>query len=253
MKYTALIFLFSFFFSSVSFAETLENDSVAKTFHIEPVEYKINPKNLILPTSLLAAGIIATNTDCNKDVFNINRSNKSVNSTPFEDVLQYCVAPSLFIFDIFGEEKHHPIDQLFLMGLSYGFTLLPVHLIKENYESTRPDGGEHSFPSGHTAIAFVGAHLIYKEFKDSNAWIAYSGYAMASAVAAARLVNNKHWACDVLASAGIAILGTELAYLVYFPIRNWMADKLNEKWGKQTSITPIVSPEAVSVNFSLTF
>jgi membrane-associated phospholipid phosphatase len=92
-----------------------------------------------------------------------------------------------------GDEKHHPIDQFFIMALSYGITIPTVRLIKDRYDSPRPYGGNNSFPSGHTASAFVGSHMIYKEFKDSNSWIAYAGYAMGVFVAGSRVVHDKHW------------------------------------------------------------
>ena len=248
--YIVLIFLF--LFRQIALAEYVEKDSVEKTFYIAPVEYNLNPKELIVPAGLITIGTIASLTE-NYDIFNFSRSSNNPKSTPLDDILQYSTIPALFVFNLVAEEKHHPIDQFFLMALSYGITAVPVKLLKDNYEVLRPNGEAHSFPSGHTAKAFVGAHIIYKEFKDSNKIIAYSGYALGTATAVARIVHNKHWVADVLAGAGIAMLSTELAYLIYFPIRNWMTEKANQKFGENTVIAPIVSPDAVGLQLKIRF
>ena len=92
---------------------------------------------------------------------------------------------------------------LCLVGLgeiiNAGLTRGTKYLVNER----RPDGGKYSFPSGHTANAFLGAHIAYKEFKDSNPWLAYSGYALGLFVAGSRIYNNRHWVADVIAGAGM--------------------------------------------------
>jgi membrane-associated phospholipid phosphatase len=130
---------------------------------------------------------------------------------------------------------------------------VPAQYLKTHYDSPRPDGESNSFPSGHTAVAFVGAHVIYKEFKDSNPWIAYSGYAMGLIVAGSRVTHDKHWVADVMAGAGIAMLSTELAYLIYFPVRNLITNEVNKIFGKQVVLSPVVSSNALGFNFSLQF
>ena len=111
--------------------------------------------------------------------------------------------------------------------------------LKYTVKEIRPDGGPYSFPSGHTANAFLGAHMAYKEFKDSSPVLAYSGYALALFVAGSRLYNNRHWVADVVAGAGFGILSVELAYLTYFPIRNAIARKINRKAAQNMVISLI--------------
>jgi hypothetical protein len=225
----------------------------SRRFYIPPVKYELNPKELILPLSLIAVGTLASNTEKFRDILPIERSNPTDQLTPFDNFFQLVPPPSLFVFDAIGKEKHHPIDQFFLMAFSYGFTTLPVRVIKAHYNSPRPYGGNHSFPSGHTATAFVGAHMIYKEFKDSNTWIAYSGYALGMVTAGARVAHDKHWICDVMAGAGIAMLSTELAYLVYFPIRNFITDEANKIFGKYIIISPMVYSGTTGLSLSVQF
>jgi hypothetical protein len=222
-------------------------------FYIPPVEYKLNPKDLIVPASLITIGALASHSEKFKDILPVNRPNPRDRETPVDNVAQFVAAPSLFVFDALGKEKHHPVDQFFITAISYGITVLPVRFIKNHYDSPRPYGGNNSFPSGHTAVAFVGSHMIYKEFKDSNPWIAYSGYAMGVFVAGGRVANDKHWVSDVMAGAGIAILATELAYWIYFPVRNLITDKANDLFGKYIILSPVIQSNTLGLNFSMTF
>jgi hypothetical protein len=234
-------------------AASFSNYYKVRRFYIPPVEYKLNPKDLIVPASLIAIGALASHTDKFRDILPVTRPNPRDRETPVDDIAQIAVAPSLFIFDALGNEKHHPIDQFFLTAISYGITVLPVRYIKNHYDSPRPYGGNNSFPSGHTATAFVGSHIIYKEFKDSNPWIAYSGYAMGIFVAGSRVAHDKHWVSDVMAGAGIAMLSTELAYWIYFPVRNLITDKANKLFGNYILLSPIIQPNTLGLNFSMSF
>lgn len=71
----------------------------------------------------------------------------------------------------------------------------------------------------HTATAFMGAAFLWEEYKDASVWIGITGYAIASGTAFLRMYNNKHWFADVVAGAGIGILGTKIACFV-FPFVN---------------------------------
>jgi membrane-associated phospholipid phosphatase len=68
-----------------------------------------------------------------------------------------------------------------------------------------------SFPSGHTATAFMGAELLRRAAKDKSALVAYAGYGVAIATAALRVYNKKHWLSDVVAGAAIGILSVVIA------------------------------------------
>ena len=95
--------------------------------------------------------------------------------------------------------------------------------------------------------------MAYKEFKDSNPWLAYSGYALATLVAGSRLYNNRHWVSDVLAGAGFGILSVELSYLIYFPVRNAVARRINTRGAKNLVISPVVSEQGGGLYFSYSF
>jgi hypothetical protein len=56
-----------------------------------------------------------------------------------------------------------------------------------------------------------------------------------------------------LAGAGIGILGTELAYWIYFPVRNFIAGKIHTTLGKNTSFTPLINRQELSLNLNIRF
>ena len=71
----------------------------------------------------------------------------------------------------------------------------------------------NSWPSGHTATAFVGATLLHKEYGLTRSpWWSVAGYGVATATGVMRVLNNRHWISDVMSGAGIGIMSTELGY-----------------------------------------
>ncbi len=118
-------------------------------------------------------------------------------------------------------------------GVSTLITAATTYTLKNTIHDTRPDGTDrHAFPSGHAAIAFSGAHVLFKEYKDVSPWIGIGGYAVATAVSCDRVRRNRHRWDDVAAGAAIGILSTELSY--------WLGSKLwpNNKENLQVSLTP---------------
>lgn len=109
----------------------------------------------------------------------------------------------------------------------------------------RPDGSnDESFPSGHTAQAFVAASIVHKEFRHKSQWYGVGAYAIAASVGMFRMINNKHWESDVFAGAGIGILSAHLAYLTH---RN--------RWGRKCdwSVAPMYYKKGMGLGFSATF
>ena len=89
-----------------------------------------------------------------------------------------------------------------------------VFLVKRLSAIERPDSSaNNAFPSGHTAQAFLAASIVHTELRDKSPWYGIGAYAIATSVAALRMVNNKHWQSDVVAGAGFGILSAHLAYL----------------------------------------
>ena len=99
-------------------------------------------------------------------------------------------------------------------GMSYLTMAILVNSIKYTAKEMRPDGSTaNSWPSGHTATAFVGATLLHKEYGLTRSpWWSVAGYGVATATGVMRVLNNRHWISDIMSGAGIGILSTELGY-----------------------------------------
>jgi membrane-associated phospholipid phosphatase len=245
-------FILCLFCTQYLLSSETAGDSIAKTSPFSPVEYKANLKDFILPVALISTGIVASQTNY-KDIFPFERSNYKSNDNPWEYIFLGGVASSMFVFDRYVKASHKPFDQSLLLLGSAGLSIIPAYILKENYKEQRPDGGWNSFPSGHATTSFMIAHVLYKEFKDSNAWLAYGGYVIAAGITGSRIIQNKHWLCDGLAGAGIGILGTELAYWLYFPVRNFIAAKINPVWSENASLVPEIDTQALCLNLSIRF
>jgi membrane-associated phospholipid phosphatase len=75
--------------------------------------------------------------------------------------------------------------------------------IKLAVNRTRPDGGSHSFPSGHTSSMFATATVLARHF----GWkVGVPSMAGATYVAISRQTENHHWASDLTFGAAIGIV-----------------------------------------------
>ncbi len=98
-----------------------------------------------------------------------------------------------------------------------------VTALKFSTHILRPDGSSYtSFPSGHTAQAFVGATFLNEEYGQRFKWMPWLSYGLASTVGILRMANDKHYISDVLVASGIGILSTKVAYWTH-----------RYKWGRR--------------------
>ena len=85
-----------------------------------------------------------------------------------------------------------------------------VFTLKTFTASKRPDSdATNSFPSGHTATAFLGAELVRLEY--GTGW-AIGAYSIATLTAVMRVYHDRHRIEDTLAGAGIGILSAHIAH-----------------------------------------
>ncbi|MBS0387081.1 MAG: phosphatase PAP2 family protein [Proteobacteria bacterium] len=89
------------------------------------------------------------------------------------------------------------------LALALGRSVVATETLKFAVNENRPNGGDHSFPSGHTAFAFTGAEFIRKEY--GWRW-GVPSYAVAGYVGWSRVAAREHYTHDVLAGALIGIL-----------------------------------------------
>jgi membrane-associated phospholipid phosphatase len=94
--------------------------------------------------------------------------------------------------------------------------LSTVNLLKWQTAKLRPDGStSNSFPSGHTAQAFLAARFLDKEYGQQMPWMRWLVYSMATTTGVCRVIKNRHWVSDVLLGAGIGILSVDLSYWIF--------------------------------------
>jgi hypothetical protein len=75
--------------------------------------------------------------------------------------------------------------------------------VKFAVQRTRPDGGHHSFPSGHTSSTFANAAVLSRHF----GWrVQIPAYGLATYVATARVQENHHYVSDVVFGAALGIV-----------------------------------------------
>ncbi len=209
----------------------------------------------IIPTALISYGII---TRGNRSLLNLDHStNNEVGEhlskhVPYDDYTQFAPAIAVYGLDWAGiKAKHNFRDRTLVLATSYLIMGATVQTMKTSFNIERPDGSNsHSFPSGHTATAFVGAHILFEEYKDVSPWIGIGGYTLATATGVMRVLNKKHWVSDVVAGAGIGILSAELGYLLLPVWHNVLG--INNK-DKSLVIAPMVSTESAGMGLAYTF
>ena len=135
--------------------------------------------------------------------------------TGIDDYLQFFGPAMVVGLKLGGVEGRSDWPRLMASSLmSYALMAGFVNGIKYTAKEMRPDGSTaNSWPSGHTATAFVGASLLHKEYGLTRSpWYSVAGYGVATATGVMRVLNNRHWVSDVMSGAGLGILSTELGY-----------------------------------------
>lgn len=134
----------------------------------------------------------------------------------FDNYLQYLPTITPVVLNLCGVEGRHNLKKLLLLeSSSYLLGSGWLNTFKLGFAKERPDhSAKNSFPSGHTFTAFVGAEIIRREYGEEHPWLAVVAYGVATLVGVMRVYNNRHWAGDVLAGAGLGILSTTLVYWV---------------------------------------
>ena len=134
--------------------------------------------------------------------------------TQYEDYLQYAPGVALLALKIGGMEGRSSWSRMIVSdAFSAALTIGVAEGLKRSVCETRPDGeDDRAFPSGHTAISYMLATMLHKEYGCRSPWISLGGYVVATATAASRMVHNRHWASDIVVGAGIGVLMTEVGY-----------------------------------------
>ncbi|MBR5403490.1 MAG: phosphatase PAP2 family protein [Bacteroidales bacterium] len=174
---------------------------------------------LIAPVSLMGVGAVCAFTPAIHSGMDMGvkewalANNGGVYNLPIMDCpetyLQYVPSAAYGIAALSGAGKHSLFEQLVVGVTAYGLMVAGSQAIKFASNVTRPNDNPRSFPSGHTATAFMGAELVRLEY---GLWWGLAAYSVAGATAFLRVWNNWHWTSDVIAGAGLGILCAHAAY-----------------------------------------
>lgn len=206
-------------------AQAQAPDSLERTTHVricsKPVLLRI-----AVPSVLLGVGILAHSPAYSQLLYHAKEQVQAETQEVFVG------------FDAHGIDdytRHVPLAAAYaLMATRHrgacspvGFTLiyLVAHELNEGVVSNlkrysaepRPNNPADlsSFPSSHTAQAFLTATLLHEQYGRQYPWLSVSGYAVATATGTMRVLGNKHWVTDVLAGAGIGFLSAETVWHLY--------------------------------------
>ncbi|MBP3849242.1 MAG: phosphatase PAP2 family protein [Prevotella sp.] len=181
--------------------------------------YKFMDDMTFVGVPLFVAGLALKG---DKAMFRVNNKDGKKNTqlltdfkTGIDDYAQF-LGPAMVVgLKLGGYEGRSDWPRLLASAaMGYGIMAGLVNGIKYSAKEMRPDGSQaNSWPSGHTATAFVGATLLHKEYGLTRSpWFSVAGYGAATATGVMRVLNNRHWVSDVMSGAGIGILSGELGY-----------------------------------------
>lgn len=117
----------------------------------------------------------------------------------FGDLGQHLVPVSALLFSLSKGDREGTVQLL----ESYLVTLGAVYGIKYSTCCTRPYGGRYSFPSGHTASAFVGTAYLSERYGTAYAAPAL---AISTVVGYSRTQSHNHHMRDVVVGAFMAYI-----------------------------------------------
>ena len=216
MKYGSLFTIVSLFVfqspAQASTSDTLDIQTDLSKLQIiqRTPAYQITKQGV----PLLFASALATTID--KRIQETRQANMSSFSNHFDDYLQYAPMAAMFGMKLAGVKGRSTWGEMMTADvISAALMAGVVNGLKYTVKRERPNHSKNnSFPSGHTATAFMAATMLYKEYKDLGPWVGIGAYSAATLVATGRMMNNRHWMSDVLAGAGIGIMSTEVGYIL---------------------------------------
>lgn len=171
-------------------------------------------KHTIAPA--IFGGLSAISWNANNNVRSIRNRYTPDFRNKLDNYTQYAPGVTAFALNLSGVKGRNKFSRA-LIHWGGGMLIMGglVNSIKYTARVMRPDGTtRNSFPSGHTATAFMNASFLHKEYGHVNSLYSVLGYTMSTYTGVSRSLNNRHWLSDILAGAGIGILSTELSYLI---------------------------------------
>lgn len=215
-----------------------QKKSTDSTTWVSHIKFKFEA--LIIPAALIGYGVIGLESHTLKDINTDTKAELSEHidqKFTIDDFSQYSTFLSVYALNAAGVKgKNNFRDRTIILTTAYLIMGTTINIIKNTGSEMRPDGtSNNSFPSGHTATAFMGAEFLYQEYKDVSIWYGVSGYVVAAGTGFFRMYNDRHWFSDVAAGAGIGILSTKIAY--------WLDPLISRTlFGKKENLNGLIMP-----------
>jgi hypothetical protein len=216
---------------------------------------RFNYKSLIIPTILIGYGIVGIENDGLK-LFN-SRIKEEINENidvkfTIDDFSQYASFLSVYGLNAIGiKGKNNFKDRTIILATAYLIMGTSVNGMKKLTAIERPDGSSKtSFPSGHTATAFMGAEFLFQEYIDVSILYGISGYLVATGTGFFRMYNDRHWFTDVMTGAGIGILSTKIAYWIHPFIKRII---FKEKENMNGAVIPFYNGKEFGLGIAMKF
>lgn len=213
------------------FNQLFGQDSIQKRYAF--IERSFN--EFYIPSGLMISGIALTGNGKN-DIKNQIQTFRNEHIPNFrnklDDYAQFAPIAMAYAFEFTNlKSKNNLKDKTLILLKGQLISLSTLYILKTSVNQTRPNGGEYSFPSGHTTNVFAGATFLASEYSDYP-WVPFVAYGIASGVGIMRIANNKHYISDVLFGAGLGIASMKLAYKIH-------------DWRKRQHVAKIKDPLAV--------
>ena len=230
-RYLLKAFLFLLLFGERSLLAQTAPDSLIQK---EATVKRTLKLQWLAPVSLMGGGLAASFKNPVLDRYKVQEWRMRTAPdfhTHVDDWMPYIPAAAVYGLDWLGvKAKNDFMNRSAILFKSELIMLAMVFPVKELSHVLRPDGSTYnSFPSGHTAQAFMAAQFLHHELGDKHIAYSIAGYSIATGVGILRMMNNRHWLSDVLAGAGVGILSTEIAYATH-----------RYKWCKKLVVMPWV-------------
>lgn len=211
-------------------------DSLSRAASVET----FRPCRLAVPAAVFTAGAVGVNWNWYAENINIpikdyaSGLRSQWGGTKVDNYIQYIPVVSYVALGACGLGEYSFMEQLAVCACAYATMGALTNALKYTVCEMRPDGSaRNSFPSGHSATAFMGAELVRLEFGN---WIGAGAYAIATATALLRVYNCRHWFGDLLGGAGIGILSARVGYWL-LPLERRV---LNGVFGTDLALAPFV-------------
>ncbi len=209
-----------------------------------------------LPVLMITYGIVSLENHAAMDLdYSTQRElykHNSLLNSPLDNYFQFAPAVAAFGLKAAGVKSRNSWgDMLVLYAVGNMLETAVVYTTKKITPRERPNGvGQNSFPSGHTATAFVAAEFLRQEYRGHSVWFGIGGYAMGALIGASRVYNDKHWVSDVVTGAGIGILSTKVVYWTYPLLKKTFFGRQGKY---QSFVLPSVSTSHVGFAMTATF